>query len=256
MDAMVPSIERNDAVFLDFDGTLVDISAVPERVVVAQGLSELLKRVSTRLGGALAIVSGRPLAELSHLLYPFEGPAAGIHGLERRAATGAIIRPEPDASIERARSLLQDFAAATPGVTLEDKGLALALHFRGMPKQASACLRAARNAASPSGHRLAVMQGKMVVELCPREATKARALLGFLAESPFQGRRPVFVGDDRTDEDGFAVVNRLGGISIQVGSRGTTSAPFRFSDVSAVIAWLSDFVSSPPSAGRQLNAAS
>ena len=247
---MAPSIERDDAVFLDFDGTLADIAPAPGQVKVERGLPQLLDRVSARLGGAIAVVSGRPLVDLARLLYPFEGPAAGIHGLERRTARGEIIRPEPDATIGGARSLLAGFVAATPGVVLEDKGLALSLHFRCRPEQASACLRTAREAARLSRNRLVVMQGKMVVELHPRAAGKGRAIARFLEEEPFKGRRPVFAGDDCTDEDGFAVVNRLGGVSIRVGSGGDTAALFQFSGVPAVMAWLSAFAAPSAAASR------
>ncbi len=252
---MAPPIERDDAVFLDFDGTLVDVAADPERVKVGRRLPDLLKGVSTRLGGAVAVVSGRPLADLTRLLYPFEGPAAGIHGLERRTAIGTIIRPAPDPSIAGVRPMLERFAAATPGVALEDKGLALALHIRSKPEQVSACLQVARDAARMADHRLSVTKGKMVIELHPREPNKGHAILTFLGEAPFRARRPLFAGDDGTDDGGFAMVNRLGGVSIQIGPRNRSAALFRLPDVAAVIAWLSEFARPAPTARPPSHAA-
>ena len=236
--ASPPPLETRHALFLDFDGTLVEIASAPDRVQVEAQLPELLGALARRLGGAVAVVSGRPIEELARLLHPFAGGLAGLHGLERRAPDGRLTRPAAAASLVRARTLLADFAAVRPGVLLEDKGAGLALHFRGAPSTATACREAARRAAALVGEGMALIEGKMVVELRPREADKGRTIATFLAEPPFRGRQPVFVGDDRTDEDGFTMVNRLGGISVCVGARADTVASYRIPSVVDVLDWL------------------
>jgi trehalose 6-phosphate phosphatase len=234
----LPSLSCDDALFIDFDGTLVEIAATPDRVEVMAGLPELLQRVAARLGGALAVISGRPLAELGRLLAGYTGAAAGIHGLERRSASGALQRAAPDPALDLVWPVVRQFAAITQGVLIEDKGLAIAIHYRERPELADACRRIAEQAIILSENRLAMLAGKMVVELRPRTVDKGRAIHAFLAEPPFRGRRPVFVGDDRTDEDGFAVVNGLGGMSVHVGVIEGTVAHYRLGDVAAVIRWL------------------
>jgi len=233
-----PPLKRDNALFLDFDGTLVEIAQSPDQVKLDGQLPELLSALARLLGGAVAVVSGRELEDLARLLHPFDGPLAGLHGLERRGANGMVTRPAPVPGLARARALLADFVAGRPGVLLEDKGAALALHFRGAPDMADACRAAMRQAASLAGPELALIEGKMAVELRPRDADKGKAIAGFLAEPPFRGRQPVFVGDDRTDEDGFAAVNRLGGCSICVGARPDTVARYMIPTVDDVWEWL------------------
>jgi trehalose 6-phosphate phosphatase len=243
---MTPALELGDALFLDFDGSIVEIARTPESVEVAPSLPALLEIAAERLKGAVAVISGRPLEDLMARLHPYRGAAAGIHGLERRTASGVLLRPGSSELIDRARPMLAAFAAANPGVVLEDKGLAFALHYRTHPERAADCLKAARRGEQLSKRQLTVTQGKMVVELHPRAGNKGRAILEFLGEPPFRGRRPVFVGDDRTDEDGFAVINRLGGVSIRVGERKGSIALFDLPNVTAVIAWIRDFIPSEP----------
>jgi len=234
-----PRLSRRDALFLDFDGTLVEIAAAPERIEVAAGLSDLLQRVAAHLGGALAVISGRPLGEVAHFLAGYTGAAAGIHGLERRSATGIVHRPAPDPALDLIRPVARQFAEATSGATVEDKGLAIAIHYRGRPELADACRQIAEEAVRLSHNRLATLAGKMVVELRPQAANKGRAAQAFLIEPEFRGRRPIFVGDDRTDEEGFTAVNRLGGFAVHVGD-GNSGARYRLDGVAAVIRWLED----------------
>ncbi|MBU6507068.1 MAG: trehalose-phosphatase [Alphaproteobacteria bacterium] len=238
-----PRLSRSDALFIDFDGTLVEIAATPDRIVVATGLPNLLQRAAAQLGGALAVISGRPLAELARILDGYTGAAAGNHGLERRSASGIIHRPRPDPALDSIWPAVHQFAAMTPGVTVEDKGLTIAIHYRDRPELADACHRIAEQAVQLSDNRLTMLVGKMVVELRPRMAGKGRATQAFLAEPEFRGRRPVFVGDDQTDEEGFAAVNRLGGFAIHVGD-GNSIARYRLDGVAAVIRWLEDGLAS------------
>jgi trehalose 6-phosphate phosphatase len=232
-----PLLSRDEALFLDFDGTLVAIAPAPDRVQVAPELPELLHALSAMLDGAVALVSGRTVDDLARLIAPFAGALAGQHGLERRGLDGAVIRPPAEPALARLRPEFARFAARHDGVVLEDKGSGLALHYRRAPGLASACQALVRGAAEAGGDAFTAIDGKMLSELVPRRGGKGRAIAGFLAEAPFHGRTPVFVGDDTTDEDGFAEVNERGGTSVHVGG-GATAARYRLADVGDVLAWL------------------
>jgi trehalose 6-phosphate phosphatase len=232
-----PPLRRDQALFLDFDGTLVEIASAPHLVRVPAELPRLLAALDERLGGAVAVVSGRPLDELSRMLAPFPGPIAGGHGLERRGTDGNVARCLAAPELERFRSLIAAFAERHDGVVCEDKGCTLALHYRQGPSVGALCEALVRQAAEASNGALVAVPGKMVVELMPRSAGKGRAIADFLADAPFHGRVPVFIGDDTSDEDGFAVVNRLDGASIHVGD-GITVAHHKLATVGEVWAWL------------------
>jgi trehalose 6-phosphate phosphatase len=238
-----PPLRRDHALFLDFDGTLVDIAAAPDLVRVAPELSHLLGAIADFLGGSLALVSGRPLDDLVRLVAPFSGAMAGQHGSERRHSDGSVLRSSVPPALARAATMLADFAQQHPGVMLENKGGTLALHYRQAPLLAAPCGELVRRVVDASGGVLKAIDGKMVVELMPGTAGKGQAIAVFLAEPPFQGRKPVFVGDDSGDEDGFVVINRLGGISVRVGA-GPSAARHRLADVAEVLAWLARSVSS------------
>jgi trehalose 6-phosphate phosphatase len=232
-----PPLHRDHALFLDFDGTLVEIAPAPSLVRVPAELPDVLDELADRLGGAIAVVSGRPVDELARMLAPFAGGIAGDHGLERRYGGGKVTRCRAHPELDRFRPLLAGFATRHHGVVLEDKGGSLALHYRQKPSLGSICHAFLRRAAQASNGALATVAGKMVVELMPRSAGKGRAISDFLANPPFHGRLPVFIGDDTTDEDGFAVVNRLGGVSVHVGG-GATIAHHNLATVGDVLAWL------------------
>jgi trehalose 6-phosphate phosphatase len=229
-------LRPDQALFLDFDGTLVEIARAPGLVRVRPDLPRLLGELTLWLDGAVALVSGRPLDELTRIIAPFSGPIAGQHGLERRRGDGSVTRCAPPPELWQARLALIEFAARHDGVMIEDKGCILALHYRQAPTLGPLCDALVRRVAHQSSGLEAVI-GKMVIELMPRSAGKGQAIARFLEDAPFRGRRPVFIGDDTTDEDGFAVVNRLGGVSIHVGS-GATIAPHNLATVSEVLAWL------------------
>jgi len=205
-------------------------------------LPRLLAAVADLLDGSLALVSGRPLDELARLLAPFSGAMAGQHGRERRRGNGSVLRFPVPPALARAGPVLADFAERHPGVMLEDKGESLALHYRQAPSLAAACGGLVRRVVDASGGALKAIDGKMVVELMARTAGKGQAITAFLAEPPFRGRMPVFVGDDVGDEEGFAVVDRLRGISVRVGP-GPTAARHRLAEVGDVLAWLARSIS-------------
>jgi trehalose 6-phosphate phosphatase len=206
--------------FLDVDGTLIDIAPTPDAVRVAPGLPTLLMDACRALGGALALVSGRPIATLDRLLAPRRWAAAGLHGLERRDATGRLHgAADPHPRLGEVRDTLVAAVACVPGALLEDKGITLAVHYRAAPAREPQLRRAVYAAAAPLGAAFHVLDGDHVLEIKPAAANKADAIRAFLAEPPFAGRRPIFIGDDLTDLDGFAAVEQAGGHSVAVGDR-------------------------------------
>jgi trehalose 6-phosphate phosphatase len=238
MDAL-PHQAEGWAFFLDFDGTLVDIAAVPEAVVVPEDLPAVLTALAAKAGGALALVSGRSVETLDRLLRPVRLPAAGVHGAEIRLPDSAFVTPVAPEVIEIARRAMTELAARHPGLILEDKGVAIALHFRNAPAEASTVLDVAERAAAETGRAMVVQQGKMVVELRPSNADKGRALATLMTQRPFAGRRPIAIGDDLTDEPMLAAARALGGVAVRVGSSMPDSAAsLHLADPAAVRGWL------------------
>ena len=232
-----PALDDRCALFLDVDGTLLDFAPHPDAARVPDGLREVLAALHRRLDGALALVSGRPVDGLDTLFHPLRLPAAGLHGLELRSGDdGTHAPPVPDVLtdvLERARA----FAAPRPGTVVEDKGSAVALHWRAAPEHAAEMRGFAEDAVERlPGYRL--QHGNQVAELRPEGADKGDAIAMLAGEPPFRGRTPVFVGDDLTDEHGFEVVNERGGTSVLVGDRQPSAARYRLADTAAVLAWL------------------
>ena len=223
--------------FLDVDGTLLELAHAPDAVAPSAVLLDVLPRLRTGLGGALALISGRTIDDLDRIFAPLTLPAAGQHGLERRDADGKLHHAEADHGIEDLRAPLRRFADDRDGVLLEDKGAALALHYRQAP-EVEADARALVDRLTSDRDDLHCLAGKMVFEIKARAVDKGVAIACFLAERPFAGRMPVFIGDDVTDEDGFRFVNQTGGLSIRVGDMHGSAARYGLSDVDAVLAWL------------------
>jgi trehalose 6-phosphate phosphatase len=236
---MQPPPCRSDwALFLDLDGTLLEIAETPAQVRISARLLAALQTLHNELHGALAIVSGRSIAIIDRLLAPLQLPVAGIHGAERRDAAGGLHAAAASPELTRVRRRLSGFVAEHPRLLLEDKGSALALHFRQAPELERAARAAVADALGSCSALLQLQEGKMVLEIKPRDASKGDAIARYMQESPFAGRIPVFIGDDVTDEAGFATVNRLGGHSIKVGSGGSSRALWRLPDVGRVLDWL------------------
>jgi trehalose 6-phosphate phosphatase len=235
-----PSLDRRSALFLDVDGTLLEIASRPDRVHVASDLPSLLNDLTRDREGALALVSGRPLADIDRLFRPWRGAAAGLHGIERRRADGTLVsatNPAAVAVLDRLRRPLAALAAADSRLALEDKHGTLALHYRGAPQREDE-IKSLAMALALEDASLRVIAGKMVVEFQPRGIDKGTAIAAFLDEPPFFGRLAVFVGDDVTDEDGFIEIRRRGGISIRVGTPAETQAEYSLADVPGVHSWL------------------
>jgi trehalose 6-phosphate phosphatase len=229
------------ALFLDVDGTLLDIADAPDLVHVDRALLDLLGSAQRAAAGALALVSGRSIAGLDGLFAPLVLPAAGLHGAERRDAAGRLYRRRRDPMLAGVAGELRAWCESHPGTLLEDKQGSIALHYRLAPADAPRVREAAVAALQRLGEGYVLLEGKSVVELRPSGTSKAHAIEAFMAEAPFAGRRPVFVGDDVTDEDGFRWVAQAGGIAVIVGGSSPTSAEFRLGDVAAVRDWLGGF---------------
>lgn len=234
-----PLLDDACALFLDVDGTLIDFADSPEAVRLLPEVRAAIERLSERLGGAVALVSGRPLSQLDTLFAPLLLPAAGLHGHELRSDAAARAAMPQDTS-EWLHGLHQRAAALTqrhPGVLVEDKGVSVALHWRAQPQAGADVLAfAQQEIAALSGYRL--QPGDHVVEFVPEGSNKGLAVEQLMQQPAFAGRTPVFVGDDLTDEFGFQAANRLGGWSVLVGDRAQTDARFRVSGTAAVHAWL------------------
>ena len=226
------------ALFLDVDGTLLGIRNDPAAVVSDGPLRDLLGQLAGRTGGALALISGRTLAELDRIFAPLTLTAAGTHGGEIRHAGADLSPPGLARFDDDALDPLNAFVAAHPGLRLEHKGVSVTIHFRERPElEAEArALMAALHERDPAGTKL--IAGKMVFEITPRAANKGAAIERLLGEAPFAGRMPVFIGDDTTDEAGFAVVNARRGLTIRVGGNTASAAEFSLDDVDAVHRWL------------------
>lgn len=224
------------ALFLDFDGTLVELAETPDSIEVPVSLRSLLDRLRERLEGRLAIVSGRSLADLDRHL-PTSGIAfSGSHGLELKLADGTALPLSIPIGLEAIHERVKRFAAEREGLIAEEKPAGIALHYRQAPDEAERVAAFMAGLARESG--FTVQHGIMVAELRPVGATKGDAIKAFMTEPPFAGTRPVFVGDDLTDEHGFAAAARLGGAGVLVGPPRPTAARFRLPSVAAVADWL------------------
>ena len=233
-----PPLSPDWCLFLDVDGTLIELTDTPSQTVSDPEIKALLRQLFIRLGGAVALVSGRQIETLDRLFAPLRLPASGLHGMERRTAEGASQGGGPlvDHKLDPARIAIQAFADAHPGALLEDKRQTVAIHFRLAPEAAETAQQLARSLVAALGEPYQVQPGDMMLEIKPRGATKATAIRAFMQERPFADRLPVFIGDDVTDQDGFPVVEAMGGMSIGVGDR--VEGQYHLDTVRQVRDWL------------------
>lgn len=235
-----PPASLDWAYFLDVDGTLINFADTPQTVLVDRTLLDLIASLHDASGGAVALVSGRMISDLQNLICLPKVPVAGLHGLERRDSAGRLwLHAAPPATKCAMKEALAPVLERYPGLLLEDKGLTLALHYRVAPQLAAYVHRSMGRLLASHGQGLELQRGKRVVEIKPAGINKGTAVAEYLAESPFKGRRAVFIGDDLNDEHGFSEVNRLDGISIKVG-KGESCARFRLLHVAAVRQWLGE----------------
>lgn len=231
------------AYFLDIDGTLLELAPSPDEIHVDEQLAQLVERLHAWTGGAVALITGRSIADVDRI-FPLQGMAiAGQHGVELRTPDGHLsVHHAPLEGLEAVRNRLAKVTERHPELLAEFKGVSVALHYRAAPRLAGYAHRLIRKLQSNflPGH--VVQRGKRVVELKPAGKDKGIAITELMQEAPFAGRLPVFLGDDSTDELGFTVVNELGGHSIKVG-KGPSSASWRLENVAAVRRWLGEAVS-------------
>jgi len=233
-----PPVEllRGASLFLDFDGTLVDIVPDPSAVEVTSGLRDLLAVLQERLGGRVAILTGRSASDVDARLQPVSMVLGGSHGLETRIDGSAEALVERPPGLDDALAKLRALQERHPGVIVEEKPLCVAIHYRQAPQAEAACRAAVTEAAQ--AHGLEVQPGKMVLELKPAGGDKGAALRTIMEQGGFAGTRPVFLGDDLTDEPGFRAAAALGGAGVLVGEQRDTEALYRVESVSCALDWL------------------
>ena len=225
------------ALFLDFDGSIVDFAMTPDEIAVGPETILVLGQIFRRFRGALAIVTGRRIADVDDHLAPLKLPASGVHGLEFRSKPDELKRAPVSEELSEVRRRLAQAVPRTDRIYVEDKRGALVLHFRQHPDQEARAGRIAEHVADGLD-TLHVVKGHAILEIRQRDITKAHAVRRFMRRPPFQGRTPVFVGDDVTDEDGMREAAAEGGFGVKIGP-GNTVAAFRLPDTTAVHDWLS-----------------
>jgi trehalose 6-phosphate phosphatase len=234
-----PAFGTDAALFLDLDGTLLDFAARPADVIIEQGLPDMLARLHAALGGALAIVSGRSLAEIDALSGMPYLAAAGLHGAQIRDAHGHIeFAPASAGTLDAVRQHTIALTERMPGVLIEDKIDAIALHYRAVPELASAVELASFELLRIAGSGYTLQHGNHVVELKSASCDKGTAIDALMDKAPFSGRVPWMVGDDLTDEHAFLRVNARGGFSVIVGDRRPSIANHALPGPDAVRRWL------------------
>jgi len=215
LDQLPPPAEA--ALLLDLDGTLLDIAPTPDSVVVPPGLLDTLRRLRRHLGDALAVVTGRPIAQIDGLLADVPYAVAGEHGgAVRHQPGGPIVRPAlPDPPVEWVIEAA-DIVERHPGALLEQKQRGFVFHYRQVPERGPALREAALALIAPEADRFQVLEASMAWEVRPRGVDKGVAVEALCADAPFASRRPIFVGDDVTDEDGMRAARKLGGAGLRV----------------------------------------
>ena len=224
--------------FLDVDGTLLEICDTPSSVVADEDLLELLNESDAALAGALCLVSGRSIAEVDRIMSPAKYPVAGAHGSELRVGGGHIPTAAAVSFPDDATKTLRSIVDRHEGLLLERKHGGMSLHYRKAPELEPECRDLVTSLMSDLGDDFRLIAGKMVFEIAPAAHNKGAAIRRIMDEPPFSGRTPIFIGDDVTDEDGFAAVNELGGMTVRVGDLADSKARFTLRDVGAVRRWL------------------
>lgn len=234
------ALTAQSALFLDIDGTLAEIMPRPDMVEIPDDVRSTIKRLQGALDGAVAILSGRNIMDIDRLLPGLSIAAAGSHGLERRITGTEIKAPPANPHLERMRNELMKFASAHTGILIEDKGRTIAVHYRQSPQFREDVEQEVVHLLQ-GAEGLTSMKGKMVVEIKPGGWDKGTSIRAFMSESTFAGRTPIFIGDDVTDEAGFAAIRELDGLAIRVGCDKPTFAPYCLPSVTRTHQWIADF---------------
>ncbi len=232
-----PHLNAQHALLIDFDGTLVDLAERPDAVRLDAQLPALLREAMALTQGAVALLTGRRLESTDSMLHPLRLAGAGLHGAQlRKRLDGAIVERDTSHSAATCLAALEQAAAAVPGLWVEDKGAAIAVHYRQAPEAGAKAL-AVLTGAVAGDPRLEIISGKFVYEARPRGFDKGAALSELMSVRPFAGRVPIAVGDDHTDEDAIRIAQAMGGFGIKVGP-GSSLARYRLQDAQAVMLWL------------------
>ncbi len=229
------------ALFLDIDGTLLDVALTPSTVHVPPGLAELLTGISTGLSGALAIVTGRSIAEADRLLQPWQSVAAGVHGAEMRVTSGGPIRSLSPSFDPRLTSDVKAAAGSIPGVVFEDKGTGIALHYRLAPDVEAPLLATLETLVPKYPGQFAIVGGRMVFEILPIGFSKGRALRQLASLPEFANRVPLMIGDDIADVEAFRAAEDMGGYGLKVAGENFSTAEAAFHGPAEVLRWLETF---------------
>lgn len=228
------------ALFLDIDGTLIDIAMLPNGVVIPSGLAELVSAATLRAHGALAILTGRQIAEVDRFLAPLEPIAAGVHGAEIRHSPGGAVERKAEAIDADIVEALHALARQEPGVIVELKSASVAVHYR-LAEAAEPRIEATlqRILDDGPGH-LILSRGRKVLEIVPMQVSKGAALESLMRLPQFRGRRPVMIGDDVSDMSAFEAAARLGGIGLKVAGEQFGAADADFANPAAVRRWIAE----------------
>lgn len=244
---MPPALTHHDrpfAIFLDIDGTLIDIAPTPQDVVTPRSLAPLLGRLFDVLSGAVAIISGRPVSDVDRLLAPVRLPVAGGHGAEIRLDVGGDITPTADALDASMIAAVLKLGEIDPGIIIEPKGTSIAVHYRLAVVNGAAIEEELRGIVGAHPSQAELRMGRKVVEILPRHVSKGGALKAFMGLAAFDGRRPIMIGDDSTDQSAFESAEQFGGQGFRVAGEYFRPDDADFDSPTHVRQWLSRFVDS------------
>jgi trehalose 6-phosphate phosphatase len=234
---LAPPLQFDEvALFLDLDGTLAPIASTPDEVGPDPRRTESLRALVRKMGGRVAVLTGRRLDEADRILGGAVAAVGALHGLERRTSDGRVLGWKPSDGLPQVRVELAALAGTREGLLMEDKGASVALHYRNAPEAEIEVRRTTGRLARAFG--LVQQNGSMVSELRTPGPNKGDALRAFMAEPPFVGRLPLVVGDDLTDEDAFAVADEMGGYGVLVGLPRASRARYGLGSVAEVLAWI------------------
>jgi trehalose 6-phosphate phosphatase len=235
---------RNWALFLDIDGTILELAETPGQVVVTHRIRKLLHDLDAATGGACALISGRSLSDIDALFGNPGFSAAGLHGVECRNGYNGVthVQSVDETLMQSFRGKLRAYTELHPGLLLEDKKFSIAIHFRHASNLQAGVEKILRETIAGHDSVFHIQSGKMIAEIKPRASNKGFAVRGFMLTPPFRGRIPLFIGDDITDEDGFRAVNELGGISVKVGCADPSRAGCYLKSPADVLGWLEAYL--------------
>jgi trehalose 6-phosphate phosphatase len=232
------------ALFLDLDGTLIDIALTPDGVVAPPGLAKLLARLSAALEGALAIITGRPVCDVDRLLQPLELVTAGVHGAQLRTAVKGPVVETAERLDPALVAAVQDLAAIDPGIIVEPKGVSIAVHYRLAAAAGPQIVARLREILEAAPQRAELCLGRKVVEVVPQYVSKGGALKTIMSLPKFHGRAPIMIGDDATDESALRAAEQAGGLGLRVRGEHFSDMATDFESPAHVRAWLAGFADS------------